>query len=284
MLHRALLAVVLLASPALVLAQQPAEQHECGGARPRGRSHRTRRRRSPQETIWGPISRVFNSAVLFGVLYYFLRRPFAAYLSSRDGEIRNDLLTAAEMKKTATAQLAELQQKMAALPAELELLKAHGQEEIAAEEARIERAAAAERERLIEQTRREIDLQLRIAQRELVEHASNLAVGLATDRIREEHYARRPGPARRSLPAAGEAMTPRAAAARYARALLDVVINEQGNPEQVEQQLASIVDVIAAHPELQRALTNPAVPVTGKRGVMQELTSRANAAMPVAKL
>ena len=179
-----LLTLAVFASPALALAQQPAEQHGVttpgpaeAAAHAEGEVH--------QETIWGPISRAFNSAVLFGVLYYFLRKPIAAYLSSRDSEIRNDLVTAAEMKETATAQLAELQQKMAALPGELELLKARGQEEIAAEEARIERAAAAERERLIEQTRREIDLQLRIAQRELVEHASNLAVGLATERIRK---------------------------------------------------------------------------------------------------
>jgi F-type H+-transporting ATPase subunit delta len=79
-------------------------------------------------------------------------------------------------------------------------------------------------------------------------------------------------------------MTLRASAARYARALLDVVIKERGNPEQVEQQLVAIVDLLAAHPELQRALTNPAVPVTGKRGVMQELTTRLGVATPVAKL
>jgi F0F1-type ATP synthase membrane subunit b/b' len=75
---------------------------------------------------------------------------------------------------------------MASLPGELELLRTRGQQEIAAEELRIEQAAAAERERLLEQTRREIDLQLRIAQRELVEHASNLAVGLATERIKKD--------------------------------------------------------------------------------------------------
>lgn len=180
-----LLIAALFAGPSLAFAQQPAEQHgetpghavAAGEHAAEGEAH--------AETIWGPISRLFNSAVLFGVLYYFLRKPIAAYLASRDSEIRNDLVTAAEMKQSATAQLAELQQKMAALPGELDRLRAHGQEEIAAEEARIEQAAAAERERLIEQTRREIDLQLRIAQRELVEHASNLAVGLASDRIKK---------------------------------------------------------------------------------------------------
>jgi len=191
-----LLTLALFASPSLAIAQQPAEPHDvttpghvasgqAGGepgpaeaaAHAEGEVH--------AETIWGPISRAFNSAILFGILYYFLRKPIAAYLSSRDSEIRNDLVTAAEMKRTAAAQLAELEKKMAALPGELESLKARGQEEIAAEEARIAQAAAAERERLIEQTRREIDLQLRIAQRELVEHASNLAVGLATERIKK---------------------------------------------------------------------------------------------------
>jgi F0F1-type ATP synthase membrane subunit b/b' len=183
MFRIALLTLTLLACPAFVLAQQPAEQHEAATTEHAAAEHAEGA--VHEETIWGPISRAFNSAVLLGVLYYFLRKPFRAYLSSRDSEIRNDLITAAEMKRTATAQLAELQQKMAALPGELELLKQRGQEEIAAEEARIEQTASAERERLIDQTRREIDLQLRIAQRALVEHASNLAVGLATDRIKK---------------------------------------------------------------------------------------------------
>ena len=69
---------------------------------------------------------------------------------------------------------------MEALPAELEALRAQGAREIAAEEARIRAAAAAERERLLEQARREIDLQVRVAERDLVSHAADLAVGVAS--------------------------------------------------------------------------------------------------------
>jgi F-type H+-transporting ATPase subunit delta len=76
----------------------------------------------------------------------------------------------------------------------------------------------------------------------------------------------------------------RASAARYARALLDVVIAEKGDAERVEQELASIVDVIQRHAELQRVLLNPAIPVTGKRGVMKELTARTAVSTPLAKL
>ena len=54
------------------------------------------------------------------------------------------------------------------------------------EEQRIAAQAAADRERLLEQTRREIDLQVRLAKKEILEHAANLSVQLATERIKKE--------------------------------------------------------------------------------------------------
>jgi F-type H+-transporting ATPase subunit delta len=78
-------------------------------------------------------------------------------------------------------------------------------------------------------------------------------------------------------------MSTRASAVRYARALLDVVIKE-GNPEQVEQELSAFADLFAGHAELQKALTNPAVPATAKRGVVENLVSRAKPSPPLGKL
>ena len=46
-------------------------------------------------------------------------------------------------------------------------------------------ATAAEREKLLDRTRREIDLQFRVARRELVEHTADLAMALARTRITE---------------------------------------------------------------------------------------------------
>ncbi len=94
-------------------------------------------------------------------------------------------MNAAEMKQAAAAQIDEIDRKMKALPGELEALRKQGVEEIAAEEARIQAAAAAERDRLLEQARREIDLQVKVAERELVSHAADLAVGVATERIKK---------------------------------------------------------------------------------------------------
>ena len=67
----------------------------------------------------------------------------------------------------------------------LEALRIQGASEIAAEEERIRAAAAAERDRLLEQARREIDLQVKVAERALVSHAADLAVGVATERIKK---------------------------------------------------------------------------------------------------
>jgi len=129
------------------------------------------------------IARLFNFAVLVGALYYFLRSPIAAYLASRDTQIRQDLVTAKEMRAAATSELAKIDAKLKALPAELEALRKQGVEDVAAERTRIARAAAIERERLLEHTRREIQMQLRVARRELVEHGAQLAVDVARSRI-----------------------------------------------------------------------------------------------------
>jgi F-type H+-transporting ATPase subunit delta len=78
-------------------------------------------------------------------------------------------------------------------------------------------------------------------------------------------------------------MSTRASASRYARALLDVVIKE-GDPEQVEQELTAFADLLVQNPNLQKALTNPAVPVTGKHGIVKELTARLGSSTILTKL
>lgn len=161
----------------------PSESPRTGEAGPAGVEH-AEGAGEHHESIWGPISRLVNFLILVGALVYFFRAPFQQYLADRHRQVRADLDAAAEMKRAASAQMTEVEHRLRALPEELDELKRRGTEEIAAEERRITAAAEAERERLIEQTRREIDLQLRIAQRELVEHAANLAVNLATEQVK----------------------------------------------------------------------------------------------------
>lgn len=78
-------------------------------------------------------------------------------------------------------------------------------------------------------------------------------------------------------------MSTRASAGRYARALLDVVIKE-GNPEQVDQELAAVARLFTGNAELQKALANPAVPVAAKRRVIESVVARTTPAAPLGKL
>lgn len=132
----------------------------------------------------GMIAKLFNFALLAGTLVYFLRTPFATHLSGRSTQIRSDLMKAAAAKASAAEQLADIDKKMSALPAELDALRFAGAAEVVAEEARIRRAADAERARLLEQTRREIDVQLKIAERKLLQLTADLAVAVAAERLR----------------------------------------------------------------------------------------------------
>ncbi len=158
--------LMCLGAPALVRAAAEEEAHASGFS----------------ALLWP----ILNFIILCGTLYYFLNKPLSTYLSDRHTSIRKDLVEAAELKAAAATQLATIDQKLKALPAELDALRKRGAEEAAAEEQRITAAAQAERDRLLDQARREIELQTRLAKREILEHAADLSVQLATERLQHE--------------------------------------------------------------------------------------------------
>ena len=131
------------------------------------------------------VARLFNFAILAGTLVYFLRSPFNQYLADRGAQIRADLVKASELKASASTQWAAIDQKMAALPAELEAVRKTGAIEVDAEEARIRDAADKERARLLTQMSREIELRTKTAERDLAKVASARAIDIATDYIKK---------------------------------------------------------------------------------------------------
>ncbi len=78
-------------------------------------------------------------------------------------------------------------------------------------------------------------------------------------------------------------MSNRSSAIRYAKALFDVTLKE-GGLEQAERDLSAFADLFEKNVELKKALVNPAIPVTAKRRVMDELIARAKLLGPLAKL
>jgi F-type H+-transporting ATPase subunit b len=186
----ALVVALALMLTAATSAQQPPPEHPAPGVAAQPADEHAPEAHGTEEdhgSIWaGLLWPTLNFAILAGGLWWFFKEPLSTYLRDRHTAIRRDLVEAANVKSAAASQIAELDRKLQALPGEIDALRKRGSEEIAAEEARISALAAAERDRLLEQTRREIEVQLRLAKRELVEHTADLAVQLAGDRIRQQ--------------------------------------------------------------------------------------------------
>jgi len=79
-------------------------------------------------------------------------------------------------------------------------------------------------------------------------------------------------------------VTSRTAAHRYARALVDVAVQEGADLDRIEQELNGFVELLQGHGDLQKVLFNPAVPVPRKRGAVSALVARGNQSPIVAKL
>jgi len=79
-------------------------------------------------------------------------------------------------------------------------------------------------------------------------------------------------------------MTNRTAATRYARALLDVAVQERADLDQIAQELTSVVGLFSQHKALEHVLLNPVVPAPRKRAAMDELMKRARLLPMVSKL
>jgi F-type H+-transporting ATPase subunit b len=180
------LTALLAFVPVLTAAQEHAapagQEHAVAGQEHAGEHHD----QSITAMLKGLVWPLVNFVVFVGLIYYFGNKPLKEYLANRSTTIRKDLVEAAELKSTATAQLAQIESRLQALPGEVNALRARGADEIKAEEQRIATAAAAERERLLEQTRKEIELQVRLAKKQILEHAADLSVQLATERIKKE--------------------------------------------------------------------------------------------------
>jgi F-type H+-transporting ATPase subunit delta len=79
-------------------------------------------------------------------------------------------------------------------------------------------------------------------------------------------------------------MTSRTAAARYARALLDVGIKESVDLDRIARELDQFIGLLKQQPALERVMLNPAVPAPRKRAAMEQIVKLTGFALIVSKL
>ena len=130
------------------------------------------------------LGKVINFLLLFGGLFYVLRKPVKAMLVKRTAGV-GETIRLAELDRTASeAKAAGSRAKLAGLEDEVRALKAEAEEEGRRETGRIAAAARAEAERLKKLTRQELDAQVRRSVQELKAYAAARATDLARERIR----------------------------------------------------------------------------------------------------
>jgi F-type H+-transporting ATPase subunit b len=136
--------------------------------------------------IWFNVGRIFNLLLVVGVLVWVARKPLASFFANRSQSIREELEGAQKARAEAEARLAEIESKMSRLDEELKEIARTSEQEGQAEYSRLLAAAEQDAQKIVERSRQEIDGMTRAAQLELKQHAAELSVHMAEERIRTE--------------------------------------------------------------------------------------------------
>jgi F-type H+-transporting ATPase subunit b len=127
-----------------------------------------------------------NFAILFGGLAFLLRKPMGDFFSSRRAEISGGLQRAQEAQTSAQARMDEIEQRLARLSSEIGELRAHAEKESLAEREKIMIEAKRDVDRIVEQSRQEIERIGRSVEREIKEHVADLVIDRAGNTLRTE--------------------------------------------------------------------------------------------------
>ena len=129
--------------------------------------------------------RRLNFALLAGVLFYFARKPVLDFFAKRRSGIEGQLFEAADLQQRAERQHARLEGQLAELDRERENIREGTRERAEREAEQILADARAAAERIQRDAATAIDRELRRGQASLREEASELAISLAADLLRE---------------------------------------------------------------------------------------------------
>ncbi len=129
---------------------------------------------------------MINFLLLVGVLVYFFRKPVLQFFASRREEIGGELESAARILEEAEGRFGEWQQKMAEVDGELKKIRDRERQRAQQERSRIVADAERAAERIKADAVNAVERELRRAQAQLRDEASELAIELAATLLREQ--------------------------------------------------------------------------------------------------
>lgn len=139
-----------------------------------------------EDVVKDLLYRVLNVAILLGVLVYFARKPIQGFFSDRRNQIRDSLGAATELVRRAETRYSKWQRRLADLEDELGSIRETARERAEREREQIIADARAAAERIVHDARSAVDQEVRRAKAQLRDEASELAVELAAEILREQ--------------------------------------------------------------------------------------------------
>jgi F-type H+-transporting ATPase subunit b len=130
--------------------------------------------------------RVINTAVLIGLLVYFLKKPLSKFFSERKTQIQRDLDEAREQQRKAEELIQEYKQKIAGMEQELDKLRSELKKSAEAEDQKMIANAEKMAATTVEAARLAAEQEVRNAKIALKNEAVDLALKLAETMIREK--------------------------------------------------------------------------------------------------
>jgi len=138
------------------------------------------------ESLWAPVIRWFNAALLFGGLIYLLRKPAIEFFANRKKQIVTGMERARDAQTTANSRMDEIERRIGSLSAELSALRSESDRLAAAERDKILADARRDVSRVVEQSRQEIDRLARSIEREIKEKIADAVVERAGETLRTQ--------------------------------------------------------------------------------------------------
>ena len=135
---------------------------------------------------WFNIGRVFNLLLVVGIIIWIARKPLSNFFFNRSQAIREELAEAQKARMEAEAKLAEIESRLSRLDDELKEIASNSEKEAQDEYQRLLAAAEEDAQKIVERSKQEIEGMTRTAQMELKQHAAELSIQLAEERIRSE--------------------------------------------------------------------------------------------------
>jgi F-type H+-transporting ATPase subunit b len=130
--------------------------------------------------------KIFNFVVFVGLLVYFLGRPLRAFFQTRQQTVASQAEEAARAQRQAAELRASMEQRVAALAAEVAALKERLHREGERERDALQRQGEEEAARLVAQVEQEADRRVADARRDLAAEAASVASDLALELLERE--------------------------------------------------------------------------------------------------